>query len=127
LLLAGKMKELKPLSALPWTLLPVVEEGGDVSAAGKPVSRKREWRGVGFGGPAARKRQRTVAEFQARDFAELEDWEEGVLEAKTSIATSCLGWGGGGWEVSAMAFRTPGSLVRRPGVDGITLIRLHWE
>jgi hypothetical protein len=79
--LAGLIKELKPLSALPWTLLPAMEEEDDNSAAGKSAGRKREWRGRGTCSLAS-KRQRTAVEYKARDFAELEDWEEGTPWAR---------------------------------------------
>jgi len=75
---AGMLKELKPLSALPWSLLPAMEEEEDSVAPGKSAGRKREWRGRGLSGLAGGKRQRTAVEYKAMDFAELEDWEEGT-------------------------------------------------
>lgn len=83
---AGLMKELKPLSALPWTLLPAMEED-DSAAPGKSAGRKREWRGRGLSGLAGGKRQRTGMEYKTRDFAELEDWEEGTPETQEAGAS----------------------------------------
>lgn len=75
----GAIKELKPLLALPWSLLPAVEVEDDPTAR-KPTSRKREWRGRGWSGPAAAKRLWTAVEFRSRDYEDLEDWEEGAFD-----------------------------------------------
>ncbi len=74
IVIVGALKELKPLSALPWGRLPAVEEEDGSAAARKPA-RKREWRGVS--GVSAAKRLRSAKEFRAREYEDLEDWEEG--------------------------------------------------